>query len=65
VGYAAHRSFWIIEVVAGLIEMGCYDIDGGDFSGCTLLAWAAHNGHAGVVKSLLEWGRGQPQQARF
>jgi len=46
--------FGIIEVVAGLIEMGCYDIDGRDFSGCTPLAWATHNGHVGVVQGLLE-----------
>jgi len=46
--------FGIIEVVAGLIEMGCYDIDGGDFSDCTPLAWAAYNGHGEVVKILLE-----------
>ena len=45
--------FGIIEVVAALIEMGCYDINGGDFSGCAPLAWAAHNGHEGVVKILL------------
>ena len=43
----------IIEVVATMIEMGCYDINGGDFSGCTPLAWTAHNGHAGVVNILL------------
>ena len=47
--------FGIIEVVTTLIGMGCYDIDGGDFSGHTPLAWAAQNGHAGVVKTLLEW----------
>jgi len=52
--------FGITEVVAGLIEMRCYDIDGGDFSGCTPLAWAAHNGHAGVVKTLLEWEEVNP-----
>ena len=32
--------FGITEVVTSLIEMGCYDIDGGDFSGCAPLAWA-------------------------
>jgi len=46
--------FGIIEVVTSLIEMGCYYIDGGDSSGCTPLAWAAHNGHEEVVKILLE-----------
>ena len=45
--------FGLIEVVATLIEMGCFDVNGRDFSGCTPLAWAAHNGHEGVVKILL------------
>jgi len=45
--------FGINEVVAGLTEMGCYDIDGGDFSGYTPLAWATHNAHEDVVKILL------------
>ena len=49
--------FGIAEVVAGLIEMECYDIDEGDFSGCTSLAWGARNGHEEVVKILL--GRGE------
>ena len=49
--------FGISEVVAGLIEMECYDINEGDFSGCGPLAWAARNGHEGVVKILL--GRGE------
>ena len=47
--------FGINEVVAGLTEMGCYDIDRGDFSGYTPLAWAAHNAHEKVVKILLGW----------
>ena len=54
--------FGITEVVTTLIGMGCYDIDGGDFSGCTPLAWAAHNGHAGVVKTLLEWEEVNPDK---
>jgi len=45
--------FGIIEVVASLINMGCYDINSGDFGGHTSLAWAAHNGHDDVVKMLL------------
>ena len=45
--------FGIVEVVAGLIEMECYDINEGDFSGSGPLAWAARNGHEGVVKILL------------
>ena len=45
--------FGIVELVTTLIEMGSYDINEGDFSGCTPLAWAAHNGHEEVVKILL------------
>ena len=49
--------FGIVEVVVGLIELECYDINEGDFRGCGPLAWAARNGHEGVVKILL--GRGE------
>ena len=52
--------FGIIEVVAGLIQRGCYDTDGGDFYGCTPLVWAAHNGHEEVVKILLGWEEANP-----
>ena len=45
--------FGIVEVVAGLIEIECYNINEGDFWGCGPLAWAARNGHKGVVKILL------------
>ena len=48
--------FGIVEIVAALIEVGCYDINE-DFSGCTPLSWAACNGHEGTVKFLL--GRGE------
>ena len=44
--------FGIVEVVAGLIKMECYDINEGDFSGCGPLTWAARNGHEEVVKIL-------------
>ena len=43
--------FRIIEVVPGLIETGCYDIDRRDFSSCTPLSW----GHVGVLQGLREW----------
>ena len=54
--------FGIVEVVAGLIEMKCYDINGGDFSGCGPLAWAARNGHEEVVKILLGCGEVNPDK---
>jgi len=50
--------FGIVEVVSALIELGCYDINEEDFSGCTPLSWAAHNGNAEVVKILLARGEG-------
>ena len=45
--------FGIVEVVSGLMEMGCYDINEEDFSGGGPLPWAARNGHEEVVKLLL------------
>ena len=45
--------FGIVEVVATLIEVGCDDINGEDFSGCTPFSWAARNGHEEAVKFLL------------
>jgi len=45
--------FGIVELVAGLIEMGCYDLNEPDFAGRAPLVWAAHNGHEEVVKILL------------
>ena len=44
--------FGIVEVVATLIEMECYDINEGDFLGYTPLAWASRNGHEEVVKQI-------------
>jgi len=61
-GLHSASFFGIIEVVAGLIEEGCYDIDGGDFSGCTPLAWAVRNGHEEVVKVLLGWEEVNPNK---
>ena len=45
--------FGIVEVVATLIEMGCYDVNEIDVRGSTPLSWAARNGHGEVVKMLL------------
>ena len=36
--------FGMVQVVATLIEMECYDINEGDFSGRTPLAWALVTG---------------------
>jgi len=46
--------FGIVEIVAGLIEVEGYDINQRDCVDNTPLLWAAHNGHEGVVKILLE-----------
>jgi len=46
--------FGIAEIVAGLVEMGGCDINQTDCGGNTPLVLAAHNGHEGVVKLLLE-----------
>ena len=45
--------FGIAESVAPLIEIECDDADERDFLGYTPLAWAAHNGHVGVMEILL------------
>jgi len=52
----------VVEVVAALIEMGCYDTDARGFMGYTPLAWAAENGHEEVVKILLERGQANPNK---
>jgi len=54
--------FGIVEVVAGLIEMECYDINEEDFLGGGPLAWAARNGHEEVVKILLGWEEVNPDK---
>ena len=54
--------FGIVEVVAGLIDIGCYDINEEDFSGCGPLGWAARNGHEGVVEILLGQGEVNPDR---
>ena len=45
--------FGIVKIVAGLLEMGGYDINQTDCGGDTPLHWAAWNGHEGVVNTLL------------
>ena len=45
--------FGIVEIVAGLIEIEGCDINEMDCGGNTPLAWAARNGHEGVVRILL------------
>ena len=55
--------FGIVEVVAGLIDMGCYDINEGDSLGCTPLAWAARNGHDELVEMLLGREEVNPDKA--
>ena len=54
--------FGIVEVVAALIKVGCYDINGEDFYGCTPLSWAAHNGHEEAVNFLLGQGEVNPDK---
>ena len=45
--------FGIVEVVATLIEMKCYNINEGDLLGRTPVAWAADNGYEEAVRILL------------
>jgi len=45
--------FGIVELVTVLIDAGGYNINQQDCTGSTPLAWAARNGHGGVVKLLL------------
>jgi len=49
--FASH--FGIVEIVTALIEMGCYDLNEGDYEGYTALASAAWKGHEEVVEVLL------------
>ena len=44
----------IMELLAALLEMECYDINEGDYWGHTPLAWAARHGHDEIVKMFLE-----------
>ena len=54
--------FGVVEVVATLVEMGCYDLNEGDCWGFTALALAAWMGHEGVVKILLRRADVNPDQ---
>ena len=45
--------FGIVEVVAALVEMGCWDLNEGDCFRSTALSLAAEAGHEEVVKILL------------
>ena len=55
--------FGIVEVVVGLIELGCYDLNEGGFRGGTPLSWAAENGHEEVVNILLGQEEVNPDKA--
>ena len=46
--------FGIVELVTVLINSQSCEVDQQDCTGTTPLAWAAENGHEGVVKTLLE-----------
>ena len=46
--------FGIVEVVAALVEIERYDLNEGDYFGCTALSLAAEAGHEEVVKILLQ-----------
>ena len=52
-GLHCASHFGIVEVVAALVEIGCYDLDEGDCFGCTALSLAAEAGHEEVVEILL------------
>jgi len=46
--------FGIVKLLAVLIEMGSYDINGGDAYKLTPLAWAARCGHDQIAQMLIE-----------
>ena len=54
--------FGIDEIVASLVEVEGCDINKNDSPGNTPLAWAAMNGHEGVVKILLGCGSVNPDK---
>ena len=54
--------FGIVELVISLIEIEGCEVNQKDCAGRTPLAWAARNGHEGVVKALLEWKNVDPNR---
>jgi len=54
--------FGIVDVVAALTQMECYDINERDFLGYTPLVWAARNGHGEVVSALLGQEAANPEK---
>ena len=54
--------FGIVELVTVFINADAYEADQQDCTGRTSLAWAARNGHEGVVKILLERGDVDPNR---
>jgi len=57
--------FGIVDLVAALIGMGCYDIDEIGIGGSTPLVCAARNGHEEVVNMLLSAARDLPRPNRL
>ena len=55
--------FGMVEVVASVLEIKEWDINGIDCMGCTALTWAAIKGYQGIVKILLEREDINPDQA--
>jgi len=54
--------FGIVELVAALVETGCYDINEEDYNGHTPLTWAAEYGHDEMVKMMLELEEIEPDK---
>jgi len=64
-GLHCASRFRIVEVVAALIDMGCYDLNEGDCWGCTALSFASEEGHEEVVKILLGRKEVNPNKAEY
>jgi len=61
-GLHAVAFFGIAAAVAPILEMKEWDVNATDGLGSTAIAWAAGNGHEGVVKALLEREGVNPDQ---